>query len=134
MPRVTPVEMPTRVVLCFFVNREQRGRKLTLAVLKGTVDYARGQCAQVIEGYPFDTAGITSTHRGHSIVFKAAGFRQDGSRWVLRLRARKSQVGCWKVGLIAAEVNVNARTNPRGSNQESRFCCVPPPTSPESCG
>jgi hypothetical protein len=32
-------------------------------------------------GYPFDTMGISSTHRGHSKVFKKAGFRQDGKRW-----------------------------------------------------
>ncbi|WP_219974698.1 hypothetical protein, partial [Rubrobacter xylanophilus] len=36
-----------------------------------------------IEAYPFDTAGLSSTHRGHSSLFKKAGFRQDGKRWFL---------------------------------------------------
>lgn len=85
MPRATPVETPTWVVLCFFVHRDRRGKGITRALLSGAVDYAREQGAEVIEGYPADTAGISSIHRGHSGVFKAAGFRMDGKRWFLTL-------------------------------------------------
>jgi hypothetical protein len=54
-------------------------------LLQGAIAYARAQGAKVLEGYPFDSAGISSTHRGHSKVFKKAGFRRDGRRWYLDL-------------------------------------------------
>ena len=83
MPRRTPVATPTWTVLCFFVPRSHRRRGVPVALLRAGVGYAVEQGAAVIEGYPHDTAGISSTHRGHSSVFKAAGFRRDGGRWVL---------------------------------------------------
>ncbi len=86
MPRRTPETTPTWTVLCFFVARSHRGSGVTLALLEGAVAYARAHGAKVVEGYPFDTAGITSTHRGHSSVFLAAGFRQQGRRWARALR------------------------------------------------
>jgi GNAT superfamily N-acetyltransferase len=81
MPRATPPETPTWTVLCFFIARARRRQGITRALLEGAVAYARERGAQVIEGYPFDTAGVVSTHRGHSRVFEAAHFRPDGKRW-----------------------------------------------------
>jgi GNAT superfamily N-acetyltransferase len=89
MPRATPPETPTWVVLCFFVTRQHRGRGITKALLRAAIAYARSQGARIVEGYPYDTAGVSSTHRGHSSVFKAARFRRDGSRWVLTLGAER---------------------------------------------
>lgn len=86
MPRVTDPETSTWTVLCFFVARRAREQGVTHDLLAGAVEYARRQGAEVIEGYPFDTAGITSTHRGHSNVFKKLGFRQEGRRWFLDVR------------------------------------------------
>lgn len=83
MPRATAPTVSTWTVLCFFVARSHRKRGVTLALLKGAVAYAKHQGAKVVEGYPFDTAGISSSHRGHSSAFKAAGFRQDGKRWAI---------------------------------------------------
>lgn len=77
---------PTWTVLCFFVKRPFRGTGLTERLLRAAADHARKEGANVIEGYPFDTAGITSTHRGHSKVFRRVGFRRRGRRWSLRLR------------------------------------------------
>ena len=85
MPRVTPPETPTWTILCFFVPRARRQQGITRALLRGAVAYARAQGAKEIEGYPWDTAGITSTHRGHSRVFKAARFRREGARWSFRV-------------------------------------------------
>jgi GNAT superfamily N-acetyltransferase len=79
MPRVE--EAPTWTVLCFFVKRAHRGTGVTKTLLKGAVKYAHAEGAEVVEGYPFDTAGISSTHRGHSSVFRSAGFTQQGRRW-----------------------------------------------------
>lgn len=81
-------DAPTWTILCFFVRRSHRGAGVTTALLEGAVDYAREEGAEIIEGYPFDTAGISSTHRGHSSIFRAAGFRKEGQRWVLKKPAR----------------------------------------------
>jgi len=85
MPRVTPEETPTWTVLCFFVPRPHRGGGVAHALVGGAIAHARAQGAKVLEGYPFDSAGISSTHRGHSKLFKDAGFRRDGRRWYLDL-------------------------------------------------
>lgn len=81
MRRATPLTTSTWTVLCFFVSRSRRGQGLTQALLEGAVTFAKRHGAKVVEGYPFDTAGISSSHRGHSAIFKAAGFRQEGTRW-----------------------------------------------------
>ena len=88
MHRATPPATPTWVVLCFFVTRPYRGRNVTAALLRGAVAYARENGAAIVEGDPFDTAGVSSTHRGHSSAFRAAGFEQDEKRWSLRLLSR----------------------------------------------
>ncbi len=85
MPRVSGDG--TWTILCFFVRRSYRRRGLTEALLRGGVAYARQQGARVVEGYPSDTAGIVSTHRGHSKVFAGAGFGQEGRRWSLDVEA-----------------------------------------------
>jgi GNAT superfamily N-acetyltransferase len=91
MPRVTPPATPTWTVLCFFVVRSRRGQGITGALLDGAVRYARQRGARVVEGYPFDSAGVSSTHRGHSSAFAAAGFRQDGKRWFRELARGQSR-------------------------------------------
>ena len=85
LPRVTSADTPTWTVLCFFVAGPYRGRGATHALLRGAISYARASGARVVEGYPFDSGGISSTHRGHSSVFRNAGFRRDGRRWFLEL-------------------------------------------------
>ncbi|HXF37401.1 MAG TPA: GNAT family N-acetyltransferase [Actinomycetota bacterium] len=85
MPRATPPETPTWTILCFFVPGPHRGTGIPRRLLEGAVAYARSQGARVIEAYPFDTAGISATHRGHSSTFRDAGFLQDGARWYLDL-------------------------------------------------
>lgn len=87
MPRATSPETPTWTVLCFFVPRAYRGRQIAHSLLSGAIAYARSMGAGVIEGYPFDSSGISATHRGHSRVFEAAGFLQDGRRWYLELNS-----------------------------------------------
>jgi len=89
MPRATPIATSTWTILCFFVARAHRKRRVARVLLDGAVAYARRQGAAVVEGYPFDTAGVSSTHRGHSSLFEAARFARDGSRWFLRSRPAK---------------------------------------------
>ena len=83
MPRVS--NAPTWTVLCFFVQRGYRSAGVPELLLRGALDVARRHGAEVIEGYPYDTAKISSTHRGTSRVFRAAGFRRRGTRWSLEL-------------------------------------------------
>ena len=85
MPRMTSSETPTWTVLCFFVARPYRHQDIASALLEGAVAYAQEQGAEIVEGYPFDTAGITSTHRGHSRMFKALGFQHEGKCWRRRI-------------------------------------------------
>jgi len=80
MPRVS--DAPTWTVLCLFVPRPERGQQLTSVLLKGALRYARAAGAQCVEGYPHDTAGISASHRGSSRAFAAAGFHQQGKRWL----------------------------------------------------
>lgn len=69
-----------------FVRREWRGNGVTQTLLDGTVSHARESGAHFVEAYPGDTAGITSTHMGHSSMDETAGFVPDeGRRWVRRL-------------------------------------------------
>lgn len=86
MPRATPLTAPTWSVLCFFVARSHRKQGVSEALLEGAVAYAKRRGAKIVEGYPFDTAGISSTHRGHSKAFESAGFRQEGKRWAKAIR------------------------------------------------
>jgi GNAT superfamily N-acetyltransferase len=81
MPRATPPDSSTWTVLCFFVTRSCRGQGITRALLEGAVRYAQEHGADVIEGYPFDTAGNSATHRGHSRVFQVCDFQPEGKRW-----------------------------------------------------
>ena len=85
MPRVTPPATATWTIVCFFVARPFRNQHVAQALLAGAVAYARGQGAEVVEGYPHDTSGVSSTHRGHSSMFRSAGFKVDGKRMFLRL-------------------------------------------------
>jgi GNAT superfamily N-acetyltransferase len=84
MPRATPAATATWTILCFFVTRPHRNQRVAQALLEGAVAYARQRGAEVIEGYPFDTSGVSSTHRGHSSMFRSAGFTIDGKRCFLR--------------------------------------------------
>jgi GNAT superfamily N-acetyltransferase len=87
MPRVSSA--PTWTILCFFVQRPHRRRGVTRALLQGALDVARQHGAQVVEGYPHDTAGISSTHRGWSGLFRALGFQREGSRWSFVIGAER---------------------------------------------
>lgn len=74
-------------MMCLFVPRQHRGQGLAGHLIDGAIKYAAEAGARVIEAFPFDTSGTTATHRGHSEMFRAAGFRQDGPRWYLDVQA-----------------------------------------------
>src|SRR5262245_2316411 len=88
MPRATPPATSTWTIVCFFVARPYRNQHIAQALLEGAVAYARQLGAEVVEGYPFDTGGVSSTHRGHSTLFGSASFQMDGKRMFRRLGRR----------------------------------------------
>jgi GNAT superfamily N-acetyltransferase len=88
MLRATPPATPTWTILCFFVARPYRNQQVARALLEGAVAYARRHGAEVVEGYPFDLAGVSSTHRGHSTLFESASFQIEGKRSFRRLGTR----------------------------------------------
>jgi len=93
MPRVTPETTPTWTVTCFFVRRSHRKSGVARALLDGAVAYAREEGAVEIEGYPFDTAGLTTMHQGPSSVFAACGFEAaEGRRWKHAAGKRRAKV------------------------------------------
>jgi GNAT superfamily N-acetyltransferase len=97
MPSATLPATTTWTIVCFFVARPHRNQRIARALLKGAVAYARRQGAEVVEGYPFDTSGVSSTHRGHSSMFRSARFEADGKRWFLRF-SRKARAAGGRLG------------------------------------
>lgn len=86
MPRVS--ELPTWTINCLFVKRMWRGRRLAELLVNAAAECARQSGAHELEAYPYDTAGISSTHQGHSQTFARCGLVPgQGRRWVLPLSA-----------------------------------------------
>jgi GNAT superfamily N-acetyltransferase len=84
-------------VVCFVVRSKFRKRGLMHDLLDGAVDHARRYGAEVVEGYPADTAGdridVISGYVGTVVLFESHGFErvvqtsgQSGHRprWLMR--------------------------------------------------
>lgn len=84
-----PDERDVWSITCFFVPRALRGQGLSAALLRGAVDHARGQGAQVVEAYPVAPESPTYGYMGRVPAFEAAGFVEVGRagkrRHVMRL-------------------------------------------------
>jgi GNAT superfamily N-acetyltransferase len=67
-------------VTCFVVRRTARRRGLSAPLLAGALDLARRGGAAVVEGYPVDTAGGSTSaaalYHGPLSVFLRAGFTE----------------------------------------------------------
>jgi len=60
-PVMKPVDdQPVWSIVCFFVDRNARGRGLSQRMLEAAVDYARSRGARLVEAYPVD-----KDQRGH---------------------------------------------------------------------
>ncbi len=80
-------------MVCFFVRRDRRGQGLGLQLLCAAVEYAAGQGAQIVEGYPVEP-GQSYQFMGSPSIFKAAGFhevaRAKNDRSIVRKIIRKA--------------------------------------------
>jgi GNAT superfamily N-acetyltransferase len=80
-------------IVCFFVDRNARGRGLSQRMLEAAVDYARSRGARLVEAYPVD-----KDQRGHpddmffgaKSIYDRAGFREVARRKPTRPVVRKS--------------------------------------------
>jgi GNAT superfamily N-acetyltransferase len=84
-PILKPVdEQPVWSVVCFFVDRAQRGQGVAEELLRAAVDHAARQGARLVEAYPVDTSGrkfrSADLYTGTVDLFRAAGFTEVARR------------------------------------------------------
>jgi GNAT superfamily N-acetyltransferase len=81
-------DTPVWSVVCFFVDRHVRRQGVTLGLLRASVEYARSQGAEVVEGYPVEPGPRLYTYMGSPSTFLSAGFQDvapaDQARRVMR--------------------------------------------------
>ena len=79
-------------VVCFWIPRRERGRRVANDLLTAAVDHARARGARALEAYPVDTAGgrhpAANLFTGTLSMFQRAGFqevdRPRGAQLVMR--------------------------------------------------
>ena len=93
-PVMKPVdERPVWSIVCFFVDREARGRGLGERMLRAAVDYARSRGARLLEAYPVDALeprDHESMFHGAMSMYDRAGFREVARRQPTRPVVRKT--------------------------------------------
>jgi GNAT superfamily N-acetyltransferase len=76
-------------LVCFYVSRAHRGKRLSQRLIEAAVSYAGANGATTVEAYPVDTASPSYRFMGFVPVFAAAGFSETGRagarRHVMRL-------------------------------------------------
>lgn len=86
-------EQPVWSVVCFFIRRGMRGKKLTTILLSAAVELATQHGAKFVEGYPVDGSG--DPFHGVASVFAAAGFKEVArrvpNRPFMRYRTRRGR-------------------------------------------
>jgi GNAT superfamily N-acetyltransferase len=90
-------DAPVWSIVCFFVDVRERGRRVSEALLRGAIDYARSQGATLLEAYPVDKterSNPLSMWYGAKSMYDRAGFREVArrkpTRPVVRRRVRPS--------------------------------------------
>jgi GNAT superfamily N-acetyltransferase len=80
-------------IVCFFVHKEYKGQGMSGRMLRAAIEYAAGQGATIIEGYPIapksDDVPDIYSFTGFLSTFEAAGFvevaRRSQHRPIMRL-------------------------------------------------
>jgi GNAT superfamily N-acetyltransferase len=92
-PVLKPIDaLPVWSIVCFFVRKDFRQRKMTLRLIRAAVDYAASQGARRVEAYPRNPGAARLTgdaaFMGLPSVFQQAGFlecsRPSPSRIIMR--------------------------------------------------
>ena len=75
---------PVWSVTCFFIAKPFRGQRVMLKLLLAAVEYARGQGAEVVEGYPIDSDEHVTREGAFAVgpvsIFRKAGFVEVARR------------------------------------------------------
>ena len=96
-PVLKPIDdRPVWSIVCFYIARENRGKGLSLAMIRAAVAHARAQGGRIVEAYPTaprpGTLPPVSSYMGIAQDLLAAGFeevaRPSKSRLILRYRMR----------------------------------------------
>jgi GNAT superfamily N-acetyltransferase len=82
---LAPVDdRPVWSVVCFYVDRDHRGRGVTVALLEAATRYAAAQGARIVEGYPVEPRNENVppvfAFTGLASAFRRAGFREVARR------------------------------------------------------
>ena len=92
-PIMKPVDdLPVWSIVCFFVDRDTRGRGLAARMLDAAIDFARSQGARLIEAYPVDAdtqRDPDSMFFGAKSMYDRAGFREVARRKPARAVVRR---------------------------------------------
>ena len=93
-PVMKPVdEKPVWSIVCFFVDKEARGKSVSEKLLKGAIEYARSQGATLLEAYPVDKDEPSQPDFmwfGAKTMYDRAGFKEVARRKETRPVVRKA--------------------------------------------
>ena len=77
-------EQPVWSITCFYTRRDFRGRGVTVALLRGCIEYVGKRGGRIVEGYPVEPkAGqlpAAFAYTGLAAAFRAAGFSEAARR------------------------------------------------------
>ena len=77
-------EKPVWSVVCFFVDKRHRGRGLSVALIRGAVEFARQHGARIVEGYPVEPRKSPMppvfAYTGLASAYRKARFREVARR------------------------------------------------------
>ena len=87
---------PVWSIVCYYVDKPYRGQGLMEKLTKGAIDYAKGQGARIVEGYPVELTGkarLDSAYTGIAPLFRQMGFvevlRRAENRPIMRYLIEK---------------------------------------------
>jgi GNAT superfamily N-acetyltransferase len=86
-------DRPVWSIVCFFVDRNARGRGLSEKMLRAAVRYARSFGVRLLEAYPVDKDGPSdpdSMFFGAKSMYDRAGFKEVARRKPTRPVVRKA--------------------------------------------
>jgi GNAT superfamily N-acetyltransferase len=93
-PIMKPVDdRPVWSIVCFFVDRDARGRGLSERMLEAAADYARSRGAYLLEAYPVDKderSDPDAMFFGARSIYDRAGFEEVARRKPTRPVVRKA--------------------------------------------